>query len=194
MIPQTSPQESDKGTDLAKTSTHYVDNARFLAEIKSHRVACAKAKRAKQPLPNLPDYIGKCFLDIATHLSYKPNFVAYTYREDMISDGIENCLVYFHNFDPEKSSNPFGYFTQIIYYAFIRRIQKERKHQYIKYKCLEQAVIAGGAHTDSSEGGHIPADTTMLEFDNVQDFIRRFDSYTEDRKERRRQAKSERTE
>jgi hypothetical protein len=176
---------------LAKTSTHYVDNARFLAEIKTYRAACAKAKRAKQPIPDLPEYIGKCFLDIATHLSYKPNFVAYTYREDMISDGIENCLVYFHNFDPDKSSNPFGYFTQIIYYAFIRRIQKERKHTYIKYKALEQAVIAGGAHTSVEGGERIPADTTMLEFDNVKDFIRRFDDYTAVRKERRKAAKSE---
>jgi hypothetical protein len=176
---------------LAKTPTHYVDNARFLAEIKAYRAACIKAKRTKTPSPQIPEYIGKCFLDIATHLSYKPNFVAYTYREDMISDGIENCLVYFHNFDPDKSSNPFGYFTQIIYYAFIRRIQKERKHTYIKYKCLEQSVIDGGAHTDSPNGAHIPADTTMLEFDNVKDFIRRFDDYTAGRKERRKQAKVE---
>ena len=109
----------------------------------------------------------------------------------MISDGIENCLVYFHNFDPEKSSNPFGYFTQIIYYAFIRRIQKERKHTYIKYKCLEQAVIAGGSHSQADDAGRIQANTTMLEFDNVTDFIRRFDDYTATRKERRKQAKSE---
>ena len=176
---------------MAKTSTHYVDNTRFLAEIKAYRAACAKCKKAKQERPQLPEYIGKCFLDIATHLSYKPNFVAYTYREDMISDGVENCLVYFHNFDPDKSSNPFGYFTQIIYYAFIRRIQKERKHTYIKYKCLEQSVIAGGAQTNSVNGGQIPADTTMLEFDNVKDFITRFDAYTHSRKERRKQVKSE---
>lgn len=171
-------------------NTHYVDNTRFLAEIKDYRAACAKAKKSRKPIPNLPEYIGKCFLDIATHLSFKPNFVAYTYREDMISDGVENCLVYFHNFDPDKSSNPFGYFTQIIYYAFIRRIQKERKHTYIKYKCLEQAVIAGGAHTQAGET-IVPADTTMLEFDNVKDFIRRFDDYTAVRKERRRAAKSD---
>lgn len=176
---------------MAKTPSHYVDNARFLAEIKAYRAECAKAKKAKQPIPDLPEYIGKCFLDIATHLSYKPNFVAYTYREDMISDGIENCLVYFHNFDPSKSSNPFGYFTQIIYYAFIRRIQKERKHTYIKYKALEQAVIAGGVHTNTEGGERIPADTTLLEFDNVKDFIRRFDDYTATRKERRKLAKSE---
>ena len=65
---------------------------------------------------------------IANGLSYRPNFINYTYRQEMISDGIENCLQYIHNFDPEKSKNPFAYFTQIIYYAFIRRIQKEKNN------------------------------------------------------------------
>lgn len=175
---------------MAKT-THYVDNTRFLAEIKSYRNACSRAKRDKQPTPTLPDYIGECFLKIATHLSYKPNFVAYTFREDMISDGIENCLVYFHNFNPNKSSNPFGYFTQIIYYAFIRRIQKERKHTYIKYKAIEQAILTGGLFTQSENGGKIQSDTTMLEFDNVKDFVIKYENYTEGRKKRRREAKTE---
>lgn len=176
---------------MPKLPTHYVDNAAFLTDIVKYRKGCNAAKRTKKPLPLMPESIGKAFLSIATHLSYKPNFVAYTYREDMISDGVENCLVYFHNFDPEKSSNPFGYFTQIIYFAFVRKIQKERKHTYIKYKCLEQSIINGGAHTETPNGGHIQADTTMLEFDNVKDFISKFDTYMHNRKERRRLAKSE---
>jgi len=77
-------------------------------------------------------------LKIATHLSYKPNFVNYMFREDMISDGIENCVQYIHNFDPEKSKNPFAYFTQIIHYAFLRRIQKEKKQLDIKTKIIEK--------------------------------------------------------
>jgi hypothetical protein len=59
----------------------------------------------------------------------------------MISDGIENCLLYIDNFDPEKYSNPFAYFTQIIYYAFLRRIQKEKKHMYIRYKSMQNEII-----------------------------------------------------
>jgi hypothetical protein len=78
------------------------------------------------PKPRITNYLGECFLKIATHLSYKPNFVNYMFREDMICDGIENCVQYIHNFNPEKSSNPFAYFTQIIHYAFLRRIQKRR--------------------------------------------------------------------
>ena len=176
---------------MAKKTEHYVDNAAFLAALREWRAACHKAATKHKESPPIPDYVGECFLKIATHLSYKPNFVNYTFRDDMISDGVENCLVYIHNFDPEKSSNPFGYFTQIIYYAFIRRIQREKKHTYIKYKLMEQQVIAGGASTPAPDGTSTPADGAMLNFDNVKDFIHRFDSYTASRRERRRQAKSE---
>jgi DNA-directed RNA polymerase specialized sigma24 family protein len=89
--------------------------------------------------PQISNYLGDCFLKIATHLSYKPNFVNYMFREDMISDGIENCIQYIHNFDPNKSSNPFAYFTQIIHYAFLRRIQKEKKQLEIKSKIIERS-------------------------------------------------------
>ena len=79
--------------------------------------------------PRVSNYIGECFLKIANGLSHKPNFMNYTFKDDMVSDGIENCLQYIHNFNPDKSNNPFAYFTQIIYYAFIRRIQREKnKH------------------------------------------------------------------
>ena len=87
----------------------------------------------------ITNYLGECFLKIATHLSYKPNFVNYMFRDDMISDGIENCVQYIHNFDPEKSRNPFAYFTQIIHYAFLRRIQKEKKQLEIKTKIIEKS-------------------------------------------------------
>jgi hypothetical protein len=82
-------------------------------------------------------------LDIATHLSYRPNFINYPYREEMISDGIENCVMYASNFNPEKSKNPFSYFTQIIYYAFLRRIQKEKKQSYVKYKMTMEKDLTG---------------------------------------------------
>ena len=99
-----------------------------------------KEERAKRWIgkPPIPNYLGDCFLKIATHLSYKPNFVNYMFRDDMISDGIENCVQYIHNFDPEKSKNPFAYFTQIIHYAFLRRIQKEKRQLEIKTKIIEK--------------------------------------------------------
>jgi len=115
---------------------HYVNNKEFLEAMKAYKKLCNKAKRDKQPKPRVTDYIGECFLKIANHLSYRPNFINYTFRDDMISDGIENCLQYLDNFDPEKSNNPFAYFTQIIYFAFVRRIQKEKKQTIIKSKLI----------------------------------------------------------
>ena len=115
---------------------HYVDNKKFLEEMKKYHKKVVSARLRKRKAPPISDYIGECFLKIANHLSYRPNFINYTYKEDMISDGIENCLQYVANFDPNKSSNPFAYFTQIIYYAFIRRIQKEKKQTTIKQKLI----------------------------------------------------------
>tara|TARA_E500000178_G_scaffold343808_1_gene391116 strand:+ start:137 stop:673 length:537 start_codon:yes stop_codon:yes gene_type:complete len=115
---------------------HYVDNKAFLAAMVEYRMLVEKAKKEKKDKPPVTDYIGGCFLKIANHLSYRPNFINYTFRDDMISDGIENCLQYLNNFDPSKSNNPFAYFTQIIYYAFVRRIQKEKKQVIIKHKIL----------------------------------------------------------
>ena len=57
----------------------------------------------------------------------------------MISDGIENCLQYLDNFNPKTSNNPFAYFTQIIYYAFVRRIQKEKKQITIKQRMIQES-------------------------------------------------------
>lgn len=174
-----------------KPSAHYVDNALFLKSLKEYRAAVHRANRDKKELPQIPEYIGECFLKIATHLSFKPNFVNYTYRDDMISDGVENCLVYIENFDPAKSSNPFGYFTQIIYYAFLRRIQRERKHTYIKYKLMEKQAVDGAPGEDAD--GQLTPDTTMLNFDNVQDFIVRYDETRKTRSDRRKVSKRKTT-
>ena len=121
-----------------KKNTHYVDNKKFLEELKKWKDQCKDAEEAGDEKPQITNYIGECFLKIANGLSYRPNFINYTYRQEMISDGIENCLQYIHNFNPEKSKNPFAYFTQIIYYAFIRRINKEKKQTHVKNKMIEK--------------------------------------------------------
>jgi hypothetical protein len=120
---------------------HYVDNKKFLQAMIDWRQTCDEAEEKNQPQPPVTNYIGECFLKIATHLSYRPNFINYTYRDEMISDGIENCLQYVKNFNPEKSKNPFAYFTQIIYYAFLRRIAKEKKQTHVKNKMIEREVF-----------------------------------------------------
>ena len=137
---------------MKKKTEYYVNNKEFLEAITIYRSSVIKAREAEDPRPRVPNYIGECFLKIATHLSYKPNFVNYMFREDMICDGIENCLQYIDNFDPEKSKNPFAYFTQIIYYAFLRRIQKEKKQMEIKNKILEKSGYDEVMHTDKYDG------------------------------------------
>ena len=117
-----------------KRSVHYVDNKKFLQAMIDWRQTWPD----EENIPPVTNYIGECFLKIATHLSYRPNFINYTYRDEMVSDGIENCLQYVKNFNPEKSKNPFAYFTQIIYYAFLRRIAKEKKQSHIKNKMIER--------------------------------------------------------
>ena len=127
------------GEPVDKDNTsHYINNKEFLKAIIDYQALIVEYNLAGKPKPYVTDYIAMCFLQIAQRLSYRPNFINYTYKDDMISDGLENCLAYMHNFDPEKSKNPFAYFTQIIYYAFLRRIQKEKKQQYIKYKYFDQ--------------------------------------------------------
>ena len=121
-----------------KKSEHYVNNKELLEELIIYRAKYLYSKDNGLPKPKISNYLGECFLKIATHLSYKPNFVNYMFREDMISDGIENCVQYIHNFNPERSQNPFAYFTQIIHYAFLRRIQKEKKQLEIKNKIIER--------------------------------------------------------
>ena len=122
-----------------KVTQHYVDNKKFLAEMTKFRARVIRAKDSGRKRPMVTNYIGECFLKIANHLAYRPNFINYTFRDDMISDGIENCLQYLDNFNPAKSNNPFAYFTQIIYYAFVRRIQKEKKQTTIKHKLIMDA-------------------------------------------------------
>jgi len=131
------------GVNMAKrkTGVHYVNNAQFLEAMKEWKERCKEAEELGDPQPPVTNYIGECFLKIANHLSYRPNFINYTYRDEMISDGIENCLQYCGNFNPDKSKNPFAYFTQIIYYAFIRRIQKEKKQQHIRHKVIENMNV-----------------------------------------------------
>ena len=120
-----------------KSTAHYVDNKVFLQAMKDWKEQCEEAEQTGEEKPRVSNYIGECFLKIANGLSYRANFINYTYRSEMVSDGIENCLQYIHNFDPDKSKNPFAYFTQIIYYAFLRRIQKEKKQTHIKNKIIE---------------------------------------------------------
>ena len=148
-----------------KRSEHYVNNKEFLAALIKLREDREIAEIQGKEKPRIPRYIGECFLKIATHLSFKPNFVNYMFKEDMISDGIENCVQYIHNFNPEKSQNPFAYFTQIIHYAFLRRIQKEKKQLEIKNKILEKTGYEQVFERDTLDDGN------YSEYNQIKDAV-----------------------
>jgi len=169
---------------------HYVDNKQLLVAMVAYKESVDKSKEVEGERPRVPNYIGECIMKIAQHLSYKPNFINYTYKEEMISDGIENCLLYIDNFNPEKSSNPFAYFTQIIYYAFIRRIQKEKKQTYVKYKAMEnqeliEEIMSGPNGT--------PVKNNFLEFiqGNMDDFLVDFEENQRKKKEKAKQKRDQ---
>ncbi len=167
-----------------KRSEHYVNNKQFLAAVielrdffnqgkdlghETHRVSIKyfrdhKDRDTAQKFRRCYEYLGNCFSKIGNHLAYKPNFVNYMYREDMVSDGIENCIQYICNFNPEKSSNPFAYFTQIIHYAFLRRIQKEKRQMDIRAKIIERS---GFDEVFSADGDYSTSDYNTIK-ENIQ--------------------------
>ena len=165
---------------------HYVDNKQLYAVMVEYKKAVNDSEQSGDMKPQIPNYVGRCLLQIANRLATKPNFSNYTFKDDMISDGIENCVSYIHNFDPEKSNNPFAYFTQIIYYAFLRRIQKEKKQLYIKHKSLEQSVLFNSLVEGDDMG---IGNNVEIGSDYMNDFVKNFEAKEVKTKEKRKQAK-----
>ena len=162
------------------SKNHYINNADFLKALTEYQELCDIAKKEDKQDPPIPNYVGECFLKIAEHLSRKPNFISYSFRDEMIADGIENCLMYFRNFDPAKSNNPFAYFTQIIYYAFLRRIVKEKKQLYVKYKATEQFGILDEHEMFEDSDGNM---RQFQLYDNISEFIHNFEENKRKKKE-----------
>jgi len=155
-------------------SKNYVNNRKLYETMKDYKEQVNEALKTDSIPPRIPEYVGECFLLIANKLSNKPNFIGYSFKEEMISDGIENCILYINNFDPEKSDNPFAYFTQIIKFAFIRRIDKEKKQHYIKVKNFENL-----SHQDSVDG----VIQEKIELNSItQSFIKSFEEKLTNRK------------
>jgi len=161
---------------MPAAKAHYVSNKELLDALIEHRRAVALAKKAGMPPPELSYFIGMSFLKIAEHLSRKPNFMSYTFREDMISDAVENCVQYVHNFNPRISKNPFAYFTQITYWAFLRRIIREKKQLYVKYKATEQlGLLQQSSMHNLSELG-MDKGRSFQVYENISDFIQTFEA------------------
>lgn len=164
-----------------RATRNYVNNKDLLDALIAYQKTCREAEDAGDGRPRVPDYIGTCIYQIATRLATKPNFSGYSYKEDMISDGIENCLLYINNFNPEKSQNPFAYFTQIIWYAFLRRIQKEKKQMYIRFKSSQAMIASGETYTGEDVSLHL---NTAADYMN--DFIEDFEDKLKRDKEKKK--------
>ena len=171
-----------------KKKNHYVDNERFLAEIKIYKKQCKEAADAGLEKPRVSEYIGKCIYLIAENLSHKPRFMNYSFVDEMKSDAIENCFMYFDNFDSDKYNNPFAYFTQIIYYAFHRRINKEERNRYVMYKKFQESVLETNdvGFMCDGDGNNLITPTV---YDNINDFIGKFEKREVEKKEKRKLAK-----
>jgi hypothetical protein len=138
---------------------HYVNNKEFSQSVVDYVTSVNEAHAKTEDGPIITEYIGRCFLKIAEGLSHKPNFVGYTYREEMVMDAVENCIKAIMNYDVKKATrtglpNAFAYFTQITYFAFLRRIAKEKKQQDIKERYMDHAGASAfmdvGDHPDSN--------------------------------------------
>lgn len=160
----------------------YVNNKKFLNALIEHRKKIVDNLKNGKEEPILSDYIGECFIFIATRYAQKPNFSGYAFKNEMIADAIENCVRYYYNFDPEKSNNPFAYFTRIVHNAFLRRIEREKEELYLKYKHLENYMIT---HIDSKDiNNALLNDGTAIDLstDYMNNFISDFENRVEQKK------------
>lgn len=169
-----------------QNNAFYIDNKKFYGEMKRYKDICKEAEKNGNELPKIPNYIGECFYKIANKLSNRPNFINYSYKEEMIGDGIENCINYVKSFDPDKSNNPFAYFTQIVWHSFIHRIQKEKKQQYIKYKSMNNMIINNEHFVGETENFSI----TPESYENTQKFITTYESNIEKVKKKKQEKKA----
>lgn len=179
-----------------KKSIHYVNNKDFSEAVVEYCTKLEEAKKLNKELPVVPDYIATCFLKIAEGLSHKSNFIRYTYREEMVMDAVENCLRAIENYNVEaatRSGNPnaFAYFTQISWFAFLRRIAKEKKQQDVKLKYLsqsgiEQYIISGVSDPAAESAIQSFLDQLKDRIDQVKEKDTEFTEFVKMEKERRK--------
>jgi hypothetical protein len=167
---------------------HYVNNKQFYEAILEYKKQCEDAAQKGLDEPRISNYIGECIYKIAEKLSTKPCFIGYSFRDEMISDGVENCILYFKDYNPNIGSNPFAYFTQVIYYAFIRRISKEEKHRYTLYKNFQEVLLSNhdtSLLVDTEDKNVLPKQL----YDNINVFMAKYEKKETDKKEKRKQVK-----
>lgn len=179
-----------------KHGIHYVNNAQFSDAVVEYVTRVNEAQNNNKDIPIVPNYIAECFLKIAEGLSHKSNFSRYTYREEMVMDAVENCLKAIGNYNLETATrtgrpNAFAYFTQISWFAFLRRIAKEKRQQDVKMKYLEKSGIENFVDLDLADAaaGHVIesfVDSLRDRIDKVKQTDQVFDTiYKEEKKKKR---------
>jgi len=158
-----------------KKGPHYVNNKELYEELKQYIIQCREAEEADERRPQMNKYLGESIYKIATRLASRPNFIGYSYKEEMISDGIENCIQYVHNFNPEKYTNAFAYVTQIIWFAFLRRIDKEKKQQYIKIKSMQNSYTMNTLVDSPEDAPHFDNVSLDLYSDQNVELMKKFE-------------------
>ena len=167
---------------MAKRTKNYIDNKIFYQAMTEHYDAVKKAKENNEELPQINNYIGECIYKIAVNTARRANFNNYTFKEEMIGDGIENAIRAVNNFDPSKSTqNPFAYFTRIIWFAFLRRIESEKKQLYTKHKVAENAFLSGGLFNEQSDSIS-KFQPSMNNTDYINDFVETYEKKLEEKK------------
>ena len=177
-----------------KQNAHYVNNAQFSQAVVDYVTITDEAKKNGDTIPTVPDYIAQCFLRISEGLSHKANFIRYTYREEMVMDAVENCLKAIGNYDLAAATrtgkpNAFAYFTQIAWYAFLRRIAKEKKQQDIKIEYLNKSGLENFIDNDMGDAQTEQVVTSFIEglrgrIEKVRTADEKFTEYTKERKKR----------
>jgi hypothetical protein len=167
-----------------RKSINYINNADLYESMKIFKAERNLAVANGTQLPQIPNYVGQAIMLIANNLVRKGNFSGYSFRCEMVSDGIENCIQYLHNFNPDKSKNPFGYISLIISRAFIRRIEKEAKHSYIRHKLLvTKSPFFEAFDLDPSDMEAVSAEMSN---DKSSDIITNFETKLANKKEKKR--------
>ena len=159
---------------LKTERSHYVDNKAFYEALKAYYAACEAAEERDELVPVVPDYVARCLLKIVEGMSRRLQFSGYIFLDEMKADAIENCIRYIRSFDPERGSNPFAYFSRVIYFAFVRRINAEKKGLYVKYKMTEMANMQNAAATHHASGMGPDQTVTVTHSDHTQEKIDKF--------------------
>lgn len=130
----------EKVTRQKPGDVHYVNNREFTLALDKYARACKEAEENNKELPVMSRYLGESIMRMANRLATSPRFRNYSYREEMISNGVLAAVKYAHRFDGDRFDNGFAYVTQILFSHFIITIKSEKKKYETNLKLIQNAA------------------------------------------------------